>query len=115
MESSALLFEELAPEVLSKASPSGDGPRVEPIRAPDGGPQDGLLVESALERVAVFRRRGTALSLEDITAFRRRMHQAQARRALLCVPADMPIANPVMLLATLSKIEIVRLAPVAHA
>jgi hypothetical protein len=39
------------------------------------------------------------------------MARVQARRAVLHVPAEMMIPNPVLLLATLSKIDIVRMAP----
>jgi hypothetical protein len=37
------------------------------------------------------------------------MTRAQARRALLYIPLSATVPNPVMLLATLSKVEIVRL------
>jgi hypothetical protein len=39
------------------------------------------------------------------------MIRVQARRGVIHVPAEMMIPNPVLLLATLSKIDIVRMAP----
>ena len=106
MDGSALLFNELMPHVVTKAVGMGEEARVHPIMDRERGRHDGVLVESALERVAVFTRAHRELALSDISDLRRLMRQAQVRRALLCVPLQMIISNPVMLLATLSKIEI---------
>ena len=90
-----------------------DGSRVERLPDREPGGHDGLLVQSALERVAVFTTRADELTLADVSALRRRMRDAQARRGLLCVPTNMRIPSPVMLLATLSKIEVIKLKPEA--
>ncbi|MBI4401568.1 MAG: hypothetical protein HY581_08045 [Nitrospirae bacterium] len=113
MGTSGLVFDELVSQIASKAVAGVDESRTEPVIDRDNGRQDGLLVESSLERVVVFSRKQATLSLSDISHLRRMMARAQARRALLYVPLETTVSNPVMLLATLSKIEIVRLAAAA--
>lgn len=110
MGASSLVFDELVSRMASKTVAGVDESRVEPIFDSEKGRQDGLLVESSLERVVVFAREQEALSLSDVSYVRRVMTRTQARRALLYVPVGTSIPNAVMLLATLSKIEIVRLA-----
>jgi hypothetical protein len=109
MGASAFVVEELASRIASKLKSGSDESRVTPIYNKDTQDCDGLLVESALERIMVFGRE-RPLSLSDISEMRRLMTRQQARRALLYVPNGMFISNPIMLLATLSKIQVVRLA-----
>lgn len=111
MRPTTLLFDELAPHVATKAVTESDESRVEPIINPEDGREEGVLVQSSLERVAVFVRKQAELTLADVTHLRRAMRRVQARRSLLCVPTSMTIPNPVLLLATLSKIEVIRLGP----
>jgi hypothetical protein len=108
MGASAFVVEELASRIASKHVAGSDESRVTPIYNKETQECDGLLVESSLERIMVFGREG-ALSLSDVSHMRRVMGRVQARRALLYVPSDMFIANPITLLATLSKIQVVRL------
>ena len=110
MGASSLVLDELMSRMASQALADVDESHLEPIFDRENGRQDGLLVESSLERVVVFAREQEALSLSDVSYVRRAMTRTQARRALLYVAAGTSIANAVMLLATLSKIEIVRLA-----
>lgn len=81
-----------------------------PVMDHETGLPDGLLAETFLERVMIFSRKEEVLSLSDVGRLRRAMARVQARRALLYVPVETFISNPVMLLATLSKIRIVRLS-----
>lgn len=97
-------MEEQAPGVLAES-------RIEPVLDWDDWRGEGRLVESFLERVVVVTLNHDTLALSDISAMRRAMVRAQARRAILYVPLQTAISNPVMLLATLSKIQILRLAP----
>ena len=110
---SAGVYEPLMPEVAAKACWIGDGSQVQRLPDREHGRHDGLVVQSALERVAVFTTHEDELTLADVSSLRRRMREAQARRALVCVPTNMSIPSPVMLLATLSKIEVIRLKPEA--
>jgi len=110
MGASSLVLDELMSRMASQALADLDGSRMEPIFDRENGRQDGLLVEASLERVVVFAREQEVLSLSDVSYVRRAMTRTQARRALLYVAAGTSIANAVMLLATLSKNEIVRLA-----
>jgi len=94
-------MEEQAPGALSE-------PSVEPIQDWDDWRGEGRLVKSILERVVVVTLNHDILALSDVSAIRRAMVRAQARRAVLYVPLQAAISNPVMLLATLSKIQIMR-------
>ena len=72
----------------------------------------GMLVQSPLERVVLFNWKRIALTLSDLTCLRHALIRFQARRAVLYVPADIPIPSSLLLLATLSKIAVVREEPV---
>lgn len=109
MGASTLVFNELVSRIAEKAAAETRNARLEPIREWGNGRTDGYLVESSLERVVVIAREQDILTLADVSAVRRAMTRAQARRALLYIPLTAIVPNPVMLLATLSKIEIVRL------
>jgi hypothetical protein len=112
MGASTFVVEELASRVASKLIGGSDESRITPIFNKDNPQCDGLLVEASLERIVVFGRE-QPMCLSDIGQMRRIMARVQARRALLYVPTDLAIPNPIMLLATLSKIQIIRLtAPV---
>lgn len=110
MGASGLVFDELVSRIARKAVAGAGGSRTEPIVDRENGGQEGILVESPLERVLIFSRVQPILSLSDLSRMRRMMARTQARRALLYVPLETGITNPVMLMATLSKIQIVRLA-----
>ncbi len=105
-----LVFDEAVAQIARTAVAGVDDSRMERIVDAGTGHQDGFLVESFLERVVVFAAQRGTLSLSDVSDARRVMTRAQARRAMLCVPAEASIPNAVMLLATLSKIEIVRVS-----
>lgn len=116
MSTTTAAFGEVLTQVARRAVCSDDDEsRMEPLLDPDRGREDGLLIESSLERVVVLGRDGPILSLADVSYVRRMMIRARARRGLLYVPAWTTIPNPVRLLATLSKIEIIRLAVESHA
>lgn len=84
--------------------------RFEPII--EDGIYHGILVQSPLERVALFIWKRINFTLSDITCLRQARTRFQARRAVLYVSADIQIPSSFTLLATLSKIAIVREAPV---
>jgi hypothetical protein len=105
MDAMAVLSDEWIPQA-TKAVGGMEELRVEPIW--NNGHVDGLLLQSSLERVAVFTWKDRSVSLADVSRLRKAMTRAQARRALVYVPKEIAIASPVILLATLSKIEIVR-------
>ncbi|WP_447978204.1 hypothetical protein [Candidatus Nitrospira bockiana] len=67
----------------------------------------GILLELPLERVALFVW-SKELGLADVTALRKALLRAQARRALLFIPAGLAISSAVLLLATLSRIALIR-------
>jgi hypothetical protein len=108
MGASAFVVEELASRIASRLVEGAEESRITPVL--DTGSPDcaGLLIESPLERIMVFGREH-GMSLSDVSHMRRVMAKVQARRALLYVPTDAAIPNPIALLATLSKIQIVRL------
>ncbi len=81
----------------------------EPIK---DGIYHGMLVQSPLERVALFNWKRIHFTLSDITRLRQALTRFQARRAVLYVSADIQIPSSFMLLASLSKIAIVREEPV---
>ena len=72
----------------------------------------GMLVQSPLERVALFSWKRVDLTLSDLTCLRHVLTRFQARRAVLYVPADILIPSSLLLLATLSKIAVIREEPV---
>ncbi len=111
MATSGLVSGESRSRMLSMATVGLQEAHTEPILDQETHQTDGILVSSLRERVAVFAHQFEALALSDISRFRRLMAKAQARRALLYVPRDCTIPQPVMLLATLSKIEIACVAP----
>ena len=78
----------------------------------EDGIYHGMLVQSPLERVALFNWKRITITLSDITRLRRALTRFQARRAVLYVSADIQIPSAFTLLATLSKIAIVREEPV---
>ncbi len=108
MTSSTLVLDEVASALAGRALAGADGTRIEPLVNRETGHSDGLLVQTPLERVVAVTRNQPVLSLSDVSAVRRLMARAQARRALLYVPVGIEIANPVMLLASLSRIRIVQ-------
>jgi hypothetical protein len=95
------------PQTADRMVVGKDDLHLEPILG--DGPHNGLIVQSSLERVAVFTHNHARLSLSDIGGLRRMKTRAQARRALLLVPQDLIVESAVALLATLSKIEIIRI------
>ncbi|MEW6543680.1 MAG: hypothetical protein AB1411_08715 [Nitrospirota bacterium] len=109
MSAHSLVLEEKALQVAEQAAAQFDGARVEPILNWDQERPAGFLIDSFLERIAVVVCERKELLLRDVRTIRQAMARAQARRVLLYVPDDMVIPNPVMLLAALSKIEIVRM------
>ncbi len=78
----------------------------------EDGIYHGMLVQSPLERVALFNWKRVTITLSDITRLRRALTRFQVRRAVLYVSADIQIPSALTLLATLSKIVIVREEPV---
>ena len=88
-----------------RSSIGKEGVQFEPII--EDGIYHGMLVQSPLERVALFSWKRIDLTLSDITRLRQALIRFRARRALLYVPADIVIPSCVRLLATLSKIVIV--------
>jgi hypothetical protein len=109
MGASTFVVEELASRIASKLVGGNEESRITPVLDKETQDCDGLLIESPLERIMVFGRE-QGMSLSDVSHMRRVMAKVQARRALLYVPTDTSIPNPIALLATLSKIQIVRLA-----
>jgi len=109
MPTTSLTFEDVLPRIAEKGVGRDLDSHVELLIDPSSGQQAGLLVESIFERVVVAKHDQHELSLENVSRMRQMIVRARARRGLLCVPIDAMISNPVMLLATLSRIEIVRL------
>ena len=109
MPAPSLVFEDVLPRITEKTAGHDSESHVEIIHDPSNGQEAGLLVESEFERVVVAKREQPQLSLDDVSRVRQMIVRARARRGLLCVPLDATIPNPVMLLATLSRIEIIRL------
>jgi hypothetical protein len=106
----SMVLDDVLPHLAHHGIHQDDEPRMERLRDPGTGEEDGLLLEAGFGRMVVVRRDEPVLSLRDVSHIRQMMVRARARRALLYVPLQAAIANPVMLLATLSHIEIVRLA-----
>ena len=109
MPASTLTFEDVLPRIAEKGVARDVDSHLELLVDPSNGQQAGLLVESTFERVVIAKHDQIELSLEHISRIRQMIVRARARRGLLYVPVDARISNPVMLLATLSRIEIVRL------
>ena len=105
----SIAFDDILPGIAAGSVGHDGNSRVEPIIDPANGREMGVLVESEFERVVIARRDQPEVSLEDVSGVRQMIVRARARRGLLCVPIEAVIPNPVMLLATLSRIEIVRL------
>lgn len=105
---SGLVFDEAVSRLAGQMNGLGEDSRLEPIIDLITGRQRGLLVDSLLERVAVFSKEPRELSPGDVSEISRLMRRANARRALLYVPVTTLVHNSVRLLAALSKIEIVR-------
>lgn len=99
-----------AKTLQADASIGADRVQFEPIV--EDGVYHGMLVRSPLERVALFSWRRIDLALSDITQLRHALVRFHARRAVLYVPSEMHIPSSLVLLATLSKIAIVREEPV---
>lgn len=108
MAHSMLVLDEVVSRMAHHTVQREDGIKTVPLINADTGEPEGMLVDSLLERVAIFVRAQDSLSLADISALRRTLARAQARRAYLYVLMTTSIQKPVMLLATLSKIRIVR-------
>ena len=115
MAYSAPVLEEVVSKVAHQSMPVDRDTRTSLLFNSETGETDGLLLESLLERVAVFVRAQDTLSLADVSSLRRTMAQGQARRADLYVLMSTTIQKPVMLLATLSKIRILRVEAPAFA
>jgi hypothetical protein len=109
---SGLVFGEAVSRLAGQGGGSGGESRLEPIIDGLSGRQRGLLLELPCERVAVFSRETPVLRLHDVSEIRKLLMRAKARRALLYVPIRTLVPNDVRLLATLSKIEIVRFSAV---
>ena len=110
MPATSMVFDEVLPHLADRGVCQDDESRMEPLVDPNDGREAGLLIESPFGRLVVTKWDEPVLSLGEVSHVRQMMIRARARRALLYVPLQTTIANPVMLLATLSKIEIVRLA-----
>lgn len=109
MPASTLTFDDVLPRIAEKGVARDEDSHLEMLIDPSNGQQAGFLVESTFERVVIAKHDQIELSLEHISRIRQMIVRARARRGLLYVPVDARISNPVMLLATLSRIEIVRL------
>ena len=99
----------------SQAAPASDLIETETVQFEpiiEGGAYHGMLVRSALERVALFSWKRMILTLSDISHLRQAVTRFRARRAVLYVSSDLHIPTSIILLATLSKIAIVREEPV---
>lgn len=111
MSSRGLVLNEYVSKVAYQAVAKAGESTLLPIIDQQNGEPEGILVASSLERIVVCGREQAALSLVDVKAVQRTMVRVRARRAVVYVPAETMIPNPVMLLATLSKIDIVRMVP----
>ena len=98
----------------SKPAVSSDPNRVEAVRFESiigEGAYHGMLVQSPLEHVVLFSWKRIDLTLSDLTGLRHALTRVHARRAILYVSADVLIPSSFLLLATLSKIAVVREEP----
>lgn len=115
MTPAVAVLDEIVAKVFSRSVEEADEARMEPMVNPESGRPEGMVLHTLLERVAIFVRAQDTLSLADISAMRRALARVQARRGYLYVLSQTVIQEPVMLLATLSKIRIVRVEPPALA
>lgn len=113
MTQAVAVLDEVVTRVFNRSVEEADQARIEPVVDPDSGQPEGMVLHTLLERVAVFVRAQETLSLADVSAMRRALARARARRGYLYVLSQTVIQKPVMLLATLSKIRIVRVEPPA--
>jgi hypothetical protein len=111
MGSRGLVVNEYVSKVAYQAVARAGESTLLPIFDQRNGEPEGVLVASSLERIVVCGREQAALSMNDIRTVQRTMARVQARRAVIYVPAEMTIPNPVLLLATLSQIDVIRMAP----
>jgi hypothetical protein len=95
---------------LGNPSLGTEGVQFEPII--EDGIYHGMLVQSPLERVALFSWKRIDFTLSDLTPLRQALVRFRARRALLYVSTEIQIPSSVRLLATLSKIAIVWEEPI---
>lgn len=113
MTPAVAVLDEVVAKVFSWSVEEAAEARMEPMVNPETGQPEGMVLHALLERVAIFVRAQETLSLADISAMRRALARARARRGYLYVLSHTAIQKPVMLLATLSKIRIVRVEPPA--
>lgn len=111
MSARGLVLNEYVSQVAYQAVARAGESTLLPIVDQQNGEPEGVLVASTLERIVVCGRERAVLTLEDIKAVQRTMARVRARRAVLYVSAETTVPNHVMLLAALSKIDIVRTAP----
>ncbi len=111
MTPAVAVLDEVVAKVFTRSAEEADQARMEPLVNPESGQPDGMVLRTLLERVAIFVRAQDTLSLADVSSMRRALARAQARRGYLYVLSHTVIQKPVMLLATLSKIRIVRVEP----
>lgn len=111
MTHAVAVLDEVVANVFNRSAEEAGQARVEPLVNPETGEQEGMVLHTLLERIAVFVRARETVSLADISAMRRALARARARRGCLYVLSQTVIQQPVMLLATLSKIRIVRVEP----
>jgi hypothetical protein len=104
--SATILFSDRNALYAPTALVGSDDLRIETLDADDA---EGVLIESSLERIAVFSWNEDRLSLADVGRLRRTTARVHARRAIVYVRKDAELSIPVLLLATLSKMEILRL------
>ncbi len=113
MTRSSAVLDEVVTQVSAYSLTRDTQARLEPIVSPESGQPEGFVIDSILERVAVFVRAQDTISLAQISALRKTLARTQARRGYLYVLSETEIQKPVMLLATLSRIRIVRVEPPA--
>lgn len=111
MTPAVAVLDEVVAKVFHRSVEEADQARMEPMVNPESGQPEGMVLHSPLERVAIFVRAQETLSLADVRSMRRALARVRARRGYLYVLSHTDIQKPVMLLATLSKIRIVRVEP----
>lgn len=113
MTHAVAVLDEVVDKVFNRSVEKADRARREPLVHPETGQPEGIVLHTALERVAIFVRAQETLSLADVSSMRRALARAQARRGYVYVLSHTVVQEPVMLLATMSKIRIVRVEPPA--
>jgi hypothetical protein len=108
MPATSLVLDQVLPHLAGKGLYQDEGSHIEFLLDPSNGREEGLLIESTFGRVVVVKQNEQQVSLADVGHIRHMMVRTRASRAILYIPLQAAIPNPVMLLATLSKIEIVR-------